>query len=138
MTCECMLFQVFDKCYLKEHMMMGAYFKLIDNGDLYKKLKKAPCAKKTSCSSHKSTESQYRCTETEASLLYGILYDDDHKKYYTWFQFERYPVSCCHCFTWVFYKITGFNVGPKGTSEYTEKYPLVLNFKRFHLKTLFI
>ncbi|GMI12815.1 hypothetical protein TrVE_jg961 [Triparma verrucosa] len=100
-----------------------------DSGAYYEWLKDMDGLQKRS-SSHFSVKQQYalKMGKTLQTLLFGINHDGD-----TWFQLEGREVSgwkgnwvdsSIHIINFVEYKISGNNVGPLGSSRWTESEPL--------------
>ena len=106
----------------------GAYVLVNDpNCIFYRRCKKY--AKKNKgvvriLSSHASSQKQYEVPISDGVILFGYLHTN------TYFQMERYSLSqqpMCHCLTWLYYKVTGENVGPKGYSEHLEtRNPIII------------
>jgi len=54
----------------------------------------------------------------------------------TWIQLERFSVfyqPFCHCATWIYYKLSGRQTGPAGTSEFNETCPLEIDNEKWKL-----
>lgn len=99
----------------------GAYVILEDDGALYNE-KLARGRKRFWCE-HASSSPVYDVPGSGGSnVLIGTT-----SQGHTWLQWER--SSCCswaHLGDWFWYAVTGKNQGPEGTSERTEKNPLIL------------
>ncbi|CAJ1352859.1 unnamed protein product [Effrenium voratum] len=79
-------------------------------------------------SSHRSDREQYGIPQGQ--ILHTILLGDLGG--HTWFQFEGNGVDgvlsfIMHMCNYFEYKITGRNIGPLGTSKYTDQSPLLIN-----------
>lgn len=97
-----------------------------ENFTAYQLLQSFPGAYKRQ-SSHRSDAQQYGLPQGEVlhTLLLGDI--DGH----TWFQFEGNGVHSVisfllHMGNYVEYKLTGRNIGPLGTSKFTDRAPLVI------------
>lgn len=125
LMCGCVLARILETCdkSLLKEILAGAHCCPRDNGTIYNNLALNSCGTVTELSSHYSKTKQYRCGKMVAPLLYGTKPNGN-----TWFQFERHEVTDpCHlldyCMSWTMNR----NIGPQGTSRYTEKNPLVLS-----------
>ena len=112
-----------------EEMLKGAYLRFEDNGELYNKLVHlfhANLQKRRS--SHDSCAQQYSFSgPIVKEILFGVSKENGLKT--TWIQFERHdtntPVNfVLHLGDYFLYKWTGKNIGPYGSSNYTESNPL--------------
>jgi hypothetical protein len=136
-----------------KHLLKGAKFVIKnDEGIFYNKLKKY--SKKRDMFKHKS--SHYSChkihrigkhtiynTNGKVNKNYDcvigkICFDKNNKKHddcNSWFQFEKTRTDTTvnklkHSFDYLKHLITKQNVGPFGYSRYTDKNPIILNFKK--------
>ena len=117
------------------HVLQGAHVVVQgDHGQLYQAFRKIGHVTER-ISSHASSAPQYALSPNHylVTLLVGKTIDSS---YDTWFQFEgaawdpfHHPLdSAIHIFNYIEYKIRGVQVGPFGTSKYTEDNPLVIGF----------
>lgn len=116
----------------KIHLYQGAYFLLQDNG-LYYMSWMGLEGKRNRVSSHHSNTQQYAVNGHPISeCLYGTRRINGETC--TWFQLERYsrrPAEFLqHTACYFMYLWTGKNIGPDGTSGYTEAKPYVLRKDR--------
>ncbi|CAE7168006.1 unnamed protein product [Symbiodinium pilosum] len=97
-----------------------------ENFTAYQLLQSMPGAYKR-LSSHRSDAQQYGIPQGE--VLHTLLLGDLGG--HTWFQFEGNGVTSViswllHMANYFEYKITGRNIGPLGTSQFTDRWPLVI------------
>lgn len=117
----------------KKHLFDGAHFLLEDNGLYFSKWKGLPGVKIRVLTSHQSETEQY-CISGE--ILQECLFSTRkiNGVIHTWFQLERYPADLStvhlHIGCLVTYVWSGKNIGPHGSSHYTESHPLVLQKDR--------
>jgi hypothetical protein len=115
-------------------LFKGAYFLLQDNGLYYLKWKGLPSLNSRMSSHHSITEQFSVYGNTLSECLFGTRKINGEPC--TWFQLERYSHAYTHllphalCF--LQYRWTGQNVGPQGSSIYTEENPKILNKKRIN------
>lgn len=115
---------------LLEEILKGGYLKLEDNGSFYNELIYIfhPNLQKRH-SSHHSCVQQYSFSgPVVKEVLFGVS-EDKKGTLTTWIQFERHNTHTLinlilHLFDYVIHKYTGKNIGPYGSSNYTESNPL--------------
>ncbi|WP_173236545.1 hypothetical protein [Legionella antarctica] len=120
---------------LFEELLKGGYLKLEDNGSLYHTLVHHfhPNLLKRQ-SSHYSCVQQYAFSgPVVKEILFGIS-EDNSDVSTTWIQFERHntnsPINLIlHLFDYFIHKCTGKNIGPYGSSYYTERNPLRISLR---------
>jgi hypothetical protein len=117
-----------------EEILKGAYLRFEDNGEFYNKLVHLfHINLQKRRSSHHSYVQQYSFSgPIVKEILFGVSKDEKGTKT-TWIQFERHdtntPVNLIlHLGDYFIYKWTGKNIGPYGSSNYTESNPLVVSF----------
>lgn len=121
---------------LKE-ILMGAHVRLDDGGQTYTDWLQEVENKQSRISSHASDKTQYG---VRGSLIKELLFSsikeqnsDGNTKTYTWFQLENHPVSfghiIRHMLDYIKYKITSQNQGPYGSSDATDRSPIILKPK---------
>jgi len=104
---------------ITEEIKCGAYVVLEDDGALYRE--KLSRGTKRIWSEHVSKDTVYDVQGIMGNVLIGTT-----PKGHTWLQWERSTCcSCGHIGDWFCYFVSGKNQGPEGTSERTEKNPLV-------------
>ncbi|MBN9286906.1 MAG: hypothetical protein BGO43_04875 [Gammaproteobacteria bacterium 39-13] len=119
--------------YFYKEFFSGAYVFIPDNGQAYQAFAASDPNSLTNrdySSSHYSLNTQY---SSQGSLvgecLFGTTTLDGHAG--TWVQLEAYSSNLlqvpAHLASYISYIFTGYNHGPHGYSEYTEKSPLILN-----------
>lgn len=112
-----------------QEILDGAYVSVSDPEHWgYDSFIAADDAYKRACS-HASSDQTYGMTLSGSlrSMLVGT--DDSRTLNYTWFQFEgadQHTTWLGHTLDYWEYKITGRNIGPLGTSGYTDWNPIVL------------
>lgn len=115
-----------------EEALKGGHFKFHDNGGLYEELvANFQQTLKNRWSSHDSCVPQYSFSGPVISeVLMGVSVDADGNRR-TWIQFEKHNMRTIvglimHLIDYLHYKLIGKNIGPYGTSEYTENKPFVI------------
>lgn len=110
----------------------GAYIFMADGGHAYEQWTHSSLTltDRDGWSSHFSIDPQHSYNSTLfGEMLFGTCELNGEKG--TWLQLEAYSTDWnylpMHLYTYAYHKITGENVGPYGTSSFTEKNPLVLN-----------
>lgn len=113
-------------------MLQGGYLKFEDDGSFYYELVDSYQQElHTRTSSHHSSVQQYSFSgPVVKEILFGVSADENGKSA-TWVQFEKHNTRTLinvilHLIDYLVHKWTGKNIGPYGSSEYTEKNPLVL------------
>jgi len=154
--CELLLYTDFNYNDLKK-LLKGGYFIIKDNGYLYNKWKKYSKNNDNILkNSHYSCNKCYRLGKNKIFNINGninhnydciigtICYDKNlrndnvlknHKNCYTWFQFEKTRLNNMinilkHSVDYINYFFFRKNIGPFGNSHNTEKYPIILKFKK--------
>lgn len=117
---------------LKE-ILMGAHVRLEDNGQAYAEWAEKVVSKQQRLSSHPSDTTQYGIRGSLVKeLLFSRTKETDNKTY-TWFQLENHPVSfghiIRHMLDYIKYKMTNQNQGPYGSSNATDRTPIILKRK---------
>jgi hypothetical protein len=117
---------------LKE-ILMGAHVRLEDDGKTYREWLLQVMNKQARISSHDSDGTQYG---VRGALIKELLFSrttGGDGKSYTWFQLENHPVSFGHIIRhmkdYIKYKLTKQNQGPYGSSNATDRFPIVLKPK---------
>jgi hypothetical protein len=127
----------------KRHLLMeiikGAHVVVEnDEGRYYEIFKNISTATYTRISSHFSRDAQYAVPQ--GGLLDTLLTGTTRRKD-SWFQFEganwdpigRPLDSFVHVLNYIEYKIRGVQIGPLGTSEFTDSNPLRIRYKEFSI-----
>ncbi|MCL9684864.1 hypothetical protein [Legionella maioricensis] len=116
-----------------EEMLQGAYLKFEDNGSLYNELIAIfHLNLRKRSSSHASCVQQYSFSgPVVKEILFGVS-ENKTGTNTTWVQFEKHntntPINLIlHLFDYVMHQWTGKNIGPYGSSNYTESNPLIVN-----------
>lgn len=123
------------------HILNGSYCLVPDQGALARHLHTLPNVKETHSSHPSINNKSYSLSVNEAEpantamLLFGTVF----RRYSipsiglvdgecTWFQMERYGLNLPmhHLLAYVQYEILNANVGPNGTSKFTDVNPLIL------------
>ncbi len=110
----------------------GAYCIVDDDGRLFRQWRQHRGAKIV-ITTHYALSCCYAIhyddSDVDKIRSHGVLVFGQNKDRHTWFQLEQYAVRTHplkHAMTLVKYKVTGRNVGPRGSSVYTESNPLTL------------
>ena len=88
-------------------------------------------------SSHDSNKAQYSVRGAVVIACLVGTRKDENGDIHTWFQFERHQVggsniidfminTIAHLCNWILYRFTGKNIGPHGSSQYTDNNPFFL------------
>ena len=114
------------------HLFNGAYILIQDNGLYYAKWKGLSDARMRG-SSHHATDTQHSVHGQELSeCLFATRKINGEEC--TWVQLEPYSRDLSHIIQhsicYLYYRLNGVNVGPRGTSQYTETTPLVIRKER--------
>jgi len=115
-----------------DELLKGGHLKFKDDGLFYTELTYAFGENiQERYSSHNSCVTQYSFSgPIVKEVLFGISVDNDGNKT-TWIQFEKHNTKTIielilHIFDYIMHKWTGQNIGPYGSSDYTENNPLVV------------
>jgi len=115
-----------------EEMLKGGHIKFGDGGLFYDELIKAFNSNiEKRHSSHKSCVQQYSFSgPLLKEVLFGVSEDKNGNKK-TWIQFEKHNTKTLinlilHMLDYIVHKWTGKNIGPYGSSDYTEHNPIVV------------
>ncbi len=101
-------------------LLRGAFVILVDDGAELPRMIQARGVKPTAFSSHHSVGPQYRLGGRRLpTILVGA-----YSSHSSWVQLERHSMGMRHFADYMRHVMSGLNVGPYGTSGYTEKRPL--------------
>ncbi len=116
-----------------EELLKGGHIRFEDNGLFYNELVDEFYTNLSPrYSSHKSSQQQYSLSgPVIKEVLFGVSKDVQGKET-TWIQFEKNNTKTfisliLHLFDYIMHKLTGKNIGPYGTSIFTEKNPFIIS-----------
>lgn len=116
-----------------EEILKGGHIKFEDDGLFYNELiEEFNTNLRPRFSSHKSSQQQFSLSgPVIKEVLFGVTKDEQGKET-TWMQFENNNTKTLislilHLFDYIMHKLTGKNIGPYGTSNFTEKNPFIIS-----------